>query len=174
LQLLSVGLIELLLLACSPQAIILKSLLWGGGIGILLSCSHVLRWGVALARVPKWRFRRAEGYKRFSQRGQRTSQTQVPIAKLGSPLFAQDADSSEEDKPAKTIHRHSTNDLTPSLEDINVRSDIPMANGSISAIEPPTGSSFSRIEGKVTNGGISTPRRRNTLPIFASIQSRYK
>ena len=53
LQLLSIGLIDLLLLASSPQAIILKALLWGGGIGLLISCTHVLKWGVALARVPK-------------------------------------------------------------------------------------------------------------------------
>jgi dolichol kinase len=58
LQVLSVSLIELLLLASSPQNIILKALLWGGGMGVLISCGHVLRWGIALARVPKWRFRR--------------------------------------------------------------------------------------------------------------------
>ncbi|RKF81995.1 putative phosphatidate cytidylyltransferase [Golovinomyces cichoracearum] len=59
LQLLSVSLIYLLLYAKSPQATILKSLLWGGGIGILVSCTHVLEWSVALSRVPKWRFRRS-------------------------------------------------------------------------------------------------------------------
>lgn len=58
LQLLSIALINLLLLSSSPQAVILKALLWGGGLGILITCNHVLRWGVALARVPRWRFRR--------------------------------------------------------------------------------------------------------------------
>ncbi|GAB1314947.1 dolichol kinase [Madurella fahalii] len=58
LQLLSVGLIDLLLLARSPQAVILKAVLWGGGVGLIVSCGQVIRWGISLARVPKWRFRR--------------------------------------------------------------------------------------------------------------------
>ncbi|KAM0174658.1 hypothetical protein ACHAPF_006026 [Botrytis cinerea] len=71
LQLLSTALISLLLRASSPQAVILKALLWGGGIGILVTCTHVLRWGVTLARVPTWKFRRPDpknsGF-RFSKR----------------------------------------------------------------------------------------------------------
>ncbi|KAI9783993.1 MAG: hypothetical protein M1839_002938 [Geoglossum umbratile] len=59
LQLLSVSLVNLLIHALSPQAVILESLLWGGGIAIFVLCAHVLKWGVALARVPKWKFRRA-------------------------------------------------------------------------------------------------------------------
>ncbi|KAK3903426.1 dolichol kinase sec59 [Staphylotrichum tortipilum] len=59
LQLLSASLIGLLLLATSSQAVILKALLWGGGLGLLVSCSQVIQWGITLARVPKWRFRRA-------------------------------------------------------------------------------------------------------------------
>ena len=58
LQLLSISLINLLLLATSPQAIILKALLWIGGLSLLILCGYVLRWEVALARVPGWRFRR--------------------------------------------------------------------------------------------------------------------
>ncbi|KAF4984945.1 hypothetical protein FDECE_16953 [Fusarium decemcellulare] len=58
LQLLSISLINVLLLASSPQVQILKALLWGGGLGILVFCGPVIRWGIALARVPKWRFRR--------------------------------------------------------------------------------------------------------------------
>ena len=57
LQLLSVGMINSLLMSVSPQASILKVLLWIGGISIFCFCDHVLHWGVALARVPSWRFR---------------------------------------------------------------------------------------------------------------------
>lgn len=60
LQLLSVALINLLLYARSPQAIILKSLLWGCGITILVSCYHVLNWSIILSRTPKWRFRHSK------------------------------------------------------------------------------------------------------------------
>ncbi|KAK1760865.1 hypothetical protein QBC47DRAFT_334768 [Echria macrotheca] len=60
LQLLSTALINVLLLAHSPQVVILKAILWGGGLGLIISCSQVIRWGISLARVPKWRFRRPE------------------------------------------------------------------------------------------------------------------
>lgn len=61
LQILSIALINLLLLSSSPQTIILKSLLWVGGLDILVSCSQAIKWGIALARVPKWRFKRSNG-----------------------------------------------------------------------------------------------------------------
>jgi dolichol kinase len=59
LQLLSVSLINILLLSYSPQAEILKALLWVGGLSTLILCGPVIRWGISLARVPKWRFNRA-------------------------------------------------------------------------------------------------------------------
>lgn len=58
LQLLSIALINILVLATSPQMQILKALLWGGGVGLLILCGPVIRWGVSLARIPKWRFRK--------------------------------------------------------------------------------------------------------------------
>jgi dolichol kinase len=57
-QLLSTSLINLLLCSTSPQATVLQALLWGGGVALFILCGHVLRWGVALARIPRWRFRR--------------------------------------------------------------------------------------------------------------------
>ncbi|KAI0123086.1 cytidylyltransferase [Xylariales sp. AK1849] len=60
LQLLSVALINVLLLASSPQITIIKGVLWVGGLSILVLCSRVIIWGISLARVPKWRFKRAE------------------------------------------------------------------------------------------------------------------
>ncbi|KAG8525515.1 uncharacterized protein KY384_009159 [Bacidia gigantensis] len=58
LQLLSCSLINLLLLSDSPQALILQILLWMGGVALLILCSQVLRWGVSIARIPSWRFRK--------------------------------------------------------------------------------------------------------------------
>jgi len=58
LQLLSVALINILLLSSSPQITTLKAILWVGGLDILVSCSKPIQWGIALARVPKWRFKR--------------------------------------------------------------------------------------------------------------------
>ena len=64
LQLLDITLINLLLFARSPQAEILKSLLWVGGLSLFVLCRHVLSWEVGLARVPSWRFRRPSQIKR--------------------------------------------------------------------------------------------------------------
>jgi len=61
LQLLTTSLINLYLFAASPQAEILKALLWLGGMCIFVSCRNVLRWEVALARIPSWKFRRSIG-----------------------------------------------------------------------------------------------------------------
>lgn len=58
LQLLSVALINVLLLSSSPQAVIIQGMLWVGGLDILVLCTRVVTWGISLARVPKWRFRR--------------------------------------------------------------------------------------------------------------------
>lgn len=59
-QLLSISLINLWLLAASPQAEIIKAVLWVGGIGVVLLCGPVVQWSINLARVPKWRLRRNE------------------------------------------------------------------------------------------------------------------
>lgn len=60
-QLLSAALINLYLFSASPQGQILRSLIWVGGILLFITCQHVLRWNVALARIPQWRFRAASG-----------------------------------------------------------------------------------------------------------------
>lgn len=57
LQLLSVSMINLLLFSRSPYSVILQALFWIGGVATFVLCGHVLRWGVALARIPTWRFR---------------------------------------------------------------------------------------------------------------------
>ncbi|KAL1964615.1 hypothetical protein VTN77DRAFT_6789 [Rasamsonia byssochlamydoides] len=59
LQLLGTALINLVIFSNSPQAEILKALLWLGGLSVFVLCRSVLRWEVALARVPSWKFRRS-------------------------------------------------------------------------------------------------------------------
>lgn len=58
-RLISTALVNLLLHATSPQSIILKAILWGGGLGILITCEDIVKWNTDLARVPSSRFRRA-------------------------------------------------------------------------------------------------------------------
>jgi len=57
-RLLSTGLVNLLISSSTPQSVILQSLLWIGGFGIMLGCSDLITWGVQLARIPRHRFRR--------------------------------------------------------------------------------------------------------------------
>ncbi|KAK5656293.1 hypothetical protein OQA88_4673 [Cercophora sp. LCS_1] len=45
LQLLSITLINLLLVAHSPQTVILRALLWIGGLSLIVFCSQVILWG---------------------------------------------------------------------------------------------------------------------------------
>ncbi|KAI5818637.1 hypothetical protein BZA77DRAFT_385727 [Pyronema omphalodes] len=59
LRLLSAALINLLYHASSPQAIILRAIMWGGGVSLFLLSEDVIRWNVSLARVPLHRFKRA-------------------------------------------------------------------------------------------------------------------
>lgn len=58
-QLLSTSLVNLIFFAISPQAVILKGVLWIGPLWVFGLCTHVLRWNVALARVPRWRLKHA-------------------------------------------------------------------------------------------------------------------
>ncbi|KIX00336.1 uncharacterized protein Z518_10475 [Rhinocladiella mackenziei CBS 650.93] len=65
LRLLSSALINLLIFARTPQAEILKAMLWLGALCIFVSCKNVLIWEVALARIPTWKLlrrRRRQGF----------------------------------------------------------------------------------------------------------------
>lgn len=66
LQLFSIALINVLVLAASPQIQILKALLWVGGVSVLLLCGAIIKSGIILARVPKWRFRKIASHKQRS------------------------------------------------------------------------------------------------------------
>ena len=148
LQLLSTASINLLLLSSSPQAAILKSLLWGGGIGVLVSCAHVLKWGVALARVPKWRFRRPDNLTiSSSDKGTKLSQKAILFGKKGSSVFARDvieSGSSDEEEVIDLRTRKRNESIS------NGSPDTPTLNGS----------------------GWTSATRRHTLPSIAHLPPR--
>ncbi|PLB39851.1 putative phosphatidate cytidylyltransferase [Aspergillus candidus] len=118
LQLLTAALINLFLYAASPQAEILKALLWLGGLCLLVSCRQVLRWEVALARIPTWKFRRAPSGAqspkgllnaidhRLCQRLSRAGSSEDPMS---------DSDSLEGRKlvPRRTMHDYRTKTRAP-------------------------------------------------------------
>ncbi|KAJ8105448.1 hypothetical protein ONZ43_g7424 [Nemania bipapillata] len=91
LQLLSISLINILLLSSSPQATILKAMLWVGGLDILVSCSGPIQWGISLARVPKWRFKRPSSP---MKRGPTFFSTLMSLRRMRHDLFHAPLDSS--------------------------------------------------------------------------------
>ncbi|KAG5915953.1 hypothetical protein E4U42_007863 [Claviceps africana] len=97
LQLLSIALINVLILSASPQAKILKGLLWGGGLAVLVFCGPVIRWGIALARVPKWRFRKpskSQKYRFWKDMRKYLSWHRIKNDVMGSP---------PDDRPYETL-----------------------------------------------------------------------
>ncbi|EZF30951.1 hypothetical protein H109_01425 [Trichophyton interdigitale MR816] len=58
-QLLGTALVNVLLVSKSPQAQILKALIWLGSLCTFIACKQVLLWEATLAKIPSWKFRRA-------------------------------------------------------------------------------------------------------------------
>ncbi|KAK5134291.1 hypothetical protein LTR08_006720 [Meristemomyces frigidus] len=168
LHLLSAALINLLLLASSPQIIILEACLWIGGLALLLSCGSVLRWSVTLARVPKWKLRRpghsAEERKPLVDAVSELMNLQRNVFR--SPDGA-DSDADEDEPLAsikettKGIARLATTGLAfPTL-------DPPALHEPKSATEP-----WQMANGSLIEGNCSHQRpRRNTLPLRETPQA---
>ncbi|KAJ1328989.1 dolichol kinase [Microdochium nivale] len=161
LQLLSVALIDLQLMSASPQMLIMKAMLWVGGLDLLLTCSHVVRWAVTLARVPKWRFRRA-----LSPAKRKSSflSAVVPWRRVRHDLFHNSMDSSscssceaahdeqeDSDVPLTTLSRVTTIQMDGSAVAAQKRFDSPDERVS--------------DDGKAKKDQVSfAPQRRHTMP----------
>jgi dolichol kinase len=105
LQLLSAALINLLLFAITPQAEILKALLWLGGIALFITCQRVLSWEVALARVPSWRFRRSTWGNRSTKSKARGFDATICKKLVGFGKLQKPQDSSESEDDEKSLVR---------------------------------------------------------------------
>lgn len=165
LQLLSTALIHLLLLATSPQALILKSLLWGGGIGVLVTCCRVLQWGVILARVPKWRFKRSDAAKSKLGRVVIQAQKTFELGKLGSLLAMETISDTSDDGGEVEVKVHAPPNLKLDTSKTFTAAE-GKANGSMSAIE-------SKRDGQ-SNGNQDgffsfVAQRRHTLPSLTQL-----
>ncbi|KAK4540280.1 hypothetical protein LTR36_009592 [Oleoguttula mirabilis] len=162
LHLLSAALINLLLMAASPQMIILKACLWIGGVAMCVCCGPVLRWGVTLARVPRWKLRRpghsAEERKPLVDAVSELISLQRASAAFRSPETA-DSDA-DEDEPPVSIKE--TMDGVPHLATSGLGcAQLPShaQHEPKSAIEPRAADGFP------PNGVFAQKRpRRNTLP----------
>lgn len=165
LQLLSVALIDLLLLSTSSQTVILKSLLWGGGVGILVTCENVLRWGVTLARVPKWRFRRGGKHSSPRQTTRGLSLPKNTLGRLRKSVFSRDEDGSNDDEEPAVYHSST-----------NLRVNTKMSgtlgskqNGSASAVERQALESSSAMFEPKDDQGV---QRRHTLPALSTLPAK--
>lgn len=162
LQLLSIALVNLLLFSSSPYAIILGTLLWMGGLGVYLFCGRVVRWGIALARIPRWRLKRAV----------RTVQASQAFSNLlgkswGFPFLNQydagiDSDADEdEDMPSRPFR--------PPLRIDTLRAELLSSlRTSFFGDEAETKSAVESSSKKLILGGMAngdaSRKRRNTVP----------
>ncbi|CAF9915590.1 hypothetical protein IMSHALPRED_002648 [Imshaugia aleurites] len=106
LQLLSASMINLLINSTSPQAYILQSLMWIGGLSVFILCGKVLSWGVALARVPSWRFRQPRNHTRRNK-GAAYAMDEYLNGKLSNwGLVAVDSEASEDEEPQRRLKSH--------------------------------------------------------------------
>jgi dolichol kinase len=161
LHLLSIGLVNLLFFSESPQATILTILLWLGGLGVFVLCGKVLKWGVALARIPRWRLRRAGHVIRARQNFLQVLNESLR-SKNGLSGHASDSDA-DEDMPLPENPLHKTKSLK-----VNVPFKLQATGNEPQSAVEATKSSFS-----TWNGGAEMPttagrRRRNTLPVLAA------
>lgn len=161
LHLLAVSLINLLLLATSPQSVIVKACLWVGGVALFVACAPVLHWNVTLMRVPKWKLRRpghtAEERKSLVDAVSDLINVQRATAAF-RPAAAEDSDA-DEDEPSTTIKRSMTSahKAAKSLYKVNTIAGSASQEPQ-SAIEPHTNGTFPEL-----SNSVGRPRR-NTLP----------
>ncbi|EXJ65524.1 hypothetical protein A1O7_01865 [Cladophialophora yegresii CBS 114405] len=158
LQLLSSALVTLYLFAGTPQAEILKGMIWLGGLCIFITCKNVLMWEVALARVPTWRLLKIR-----RNRGFISQIDQAICTFLVRGTFRQvDGEESESDddvQPMKSIRR-----LRPRLKlQLNGRAFSAMDPGeeAKSALEAPVTQATS-----LDTATIAAPFRRNSFAAF--------
>jgi dolichol kinase len=169
LHLLSISLLNLLFLSRSPFSRILATILWVGGLGILLLCAPVIRWGVTLARVPRWRFRRAARVVQARQsfvrglfesvRRTRSGARKTPVA---PDIVPSDADDDLGEAVTTTANGKGAGVKPLNLESIQsfVRNLLPDKDTVRSAVEWRGADPFDQ------RNGAAKPekRRRNTLP----------
>lgn len=116
-QLLSVGLINLIIFAAMPQAQILKALLWVGGLCLFVLCESALKTEVSLARIPAWRFARNKPSRRgIAGRLNRILRAVMPEPKSRFAALASsdsEDDTSPQLQPPRSSRRRLKNGFVP-------------------------------------------------------------
>jgi dolichol kinase len=158
LQLLSSAMLNLFLFARTPQAEILKGMIWLGGLCLFITCRNVLIWEVALARVPTWRLLRVR-----RRRGLMSRFDQEICAFLVNGKFRNTerpgSDTDEDVQPMQKVRR-----LRPRLRlQLNERafSSMALAEEPQSAYDAPLTKAIS-----LDMPNVSKPLRRNTITVL--------
>jgi dolichol kinase len=163
LELLSISLINLLLLSESPHSKILATLLWLGGLGVFILCAPIVQWGVTLARIPRWRLRRAGRIiqarqsfldamnKALQKRMSRKSQRQIVDS---------DADDDEDDN--ELVHRSLGDSLKDEIIHTLRQNFFRSEDAQVCSATEKSGRSASRVNR--SSPSRMERRRRNTLP----------
>ncbi|KAL8376419.1 hypothetical protein RB595_007484 [Gaeumannomyces hyphopodioides] len=179
LQMLSIALINILLLSTSPQMVILKALLWGGGLALLVMCGHVIRWGITLARVPKWRFRRVPPGSRRPTFFRWLSSL-LPTRRFRYRSAAADQSDSEScalSDMDDQLHPHHGRSSLDAIRDGPLIDGAPVSLTEILSVPSEEEARELRFTAQSTDaqGGIDfTPVRRHTLPSVSAANSRSK
>lgn len=165
LQLLSIALINLLLLSTSPQAVILQSVIWIGGPSIFVWCAHVLRWNVALERIPKRRFRQSVKAVDADDTLLSTLARGLNIYSRRKDIHASYADSDEDylGRNTRTAQSH----FTTERKQERPRSVSSVQRNLESSISIQGNAEWTLLSGPVINlneSGNATFQRRSTLP----------
>ncbi|KAF2645760.1 hypothetical protein P280DRAFT_486851 [Massarina eburnea CBS 473.64] len=166
LHLLSIGLINLLLFTDSPQAGILNVLLWLGGTGVFVLCGHVLKWGVALARIPRWRFRRAGQIIRARQSFLQILNDRLkPVRSQSANGAISDSDADEDDPIIKQPLKK-TKSLKLNILESLTENHLTANGGEIQSAVETKKTGFEEQE--KMDSPTSVSKRRNTLPSLPS------
>lgn len=168
LQLLSISLINILLLSTSPQMVILKALMWGGGLSLLIFCGFALRWVIALERIPRWRFKRSGNALQRPIKPTSKSILKEPLGKLSEILhFDRPLTLDSEDDVSSAVQKR--------VRPMRLKTDLARSNtvqfekGSISAVsEEPEEEFASRMDGALPDSTNPEKNRRNTFPSIRS------
>jgi hypothetical protein len=160
LHLLSVSLINLLLLAASPQAYILKACLWIGGVSLLVTCAPVLHWNVTLARVPRWKLRRP-GHTAEERKSLVDAVSDLINLQRATAAFNAQSDA-DDDEPSAMSFKNLPNLSTAALNTAGLVFPALGTAESTSAIEP-----SHSLQRSTTNLQPTQPRRprSNTMPV---------
>ena len=161
LELLTTGLINLQFFAKSPQAQILKAIIWVGGLSIFVTCRDLLAWEVALARIPKWRFSKQPKDGSLSQRLKRALEAFFSSTKEHVESSDDEVDDRTRSRPLMRVKTLASTGVS-ALD--RLKPTIPSPNGTAISATPLRNrgrrNTFSALEEKPhPSGGSRRPRR---------------